>query len=87
MQTTGMGLILEGGFNSLYKTIRDFPGGSAVKNLSANAGDAVFIPGLESFPGGGNGNLLQCSCLGNTMDRGTSQAIVHEVAKESDMTE
>ena len=43
MQTTGMGLILEGGFNSLYKTIRDFPGGSAVKNLSANAGDAVFL--------------------------------------------
>ena len=62
MQTTGMGLILEGGFNSLYKTIWDFPGGSAVKNLPANAGDAIFIPGLESFPGGGNGSLLQCSC-------------------------
>ena len=86
MQTTGMGLILEGGFNSLYKTIRDFPGGSAVKNLSANAGDAVFIPGLESFPGGGNGNLLQCSCLGNPVERGPWRAAVPGVAKESDTT-
>ena len=56
MQTTGMGLILEGGFNSLYKIMRDFPGGSAVKNLPANAGDAAFIPGLGGFPGGENSN-------------------------------
>ena len=64
-----------------------FPGDSVVKNLSANAGDAGLIPGSRRSSGEGNGNLLQCSCLGNTMDRGTSQAIVHEVAKESDMTE
>ena len=86
MQTTGMGLILEGGFNSLYKTIWDFPGGLAVKNLPANAGDAIFIPGLESFPGGGNGSLLQCSCLENPRDEGAWGAAVYGVP-QSDMTE
>ena len=42
-----------------------------VKNLPANAGDtinAVSIHGLERFPGVGNGNLLQCSSLENSMD-------------------
>ena len=38
------------------------------------------------FPGGGNGNPLQYSCLENHLDRGAWQALVHEVA-ESDMTE
>ena len=33
-----------------------FPGGSAVKNLPANAGDVGSIPGLGRSPGGGNGN-------------------------------
>ena len=31
-----------------------FPGGSAVKNLPANVGDAGLIPGLERAPGEGN---------------------------------
>ena len=31
--------------------------------------------------GEGNGNPLQYSCLGNSMDRGVWQAIVHGVAK------
>ena len=31
-----------------------FPGGSAVKNLPANAGDAGLIPGLGRSPGEGN---------------------------------
>ena len=30
----------------------------------------VLIPGLVRSPGVGNGNLLQCSCLENPMDRG-----------------
>ena len=46
-----------------------FPGGLVVKNLSANAGDAGLNPELGRSPGGGNGNPLQYSCLGNPMDR------------------
>ena len=49
-----------------------------VKNLPANAGDARevgLIPGLGRFPGIGNGNPLQYSCLGNPMDRGAWRAI------------
>ena len=57
-----------------------------VKNLLANTGDAGSIPGLGRAPGEENGNLLQYSCLGKPMDRGTWQATVHGVAKESDMT-
>ena len=44
--------------------------GSVVKNLPANAGDAGLILGLGRSPGGGNGNPLQYSRLGNPMDRG-----------------
>ena len=39
------------------------------------------IPGLGRSPGEGNGNLLQYSCLENSMDRGAWWVIVHEVAK------
>ena len=38
-------------------------------------------------PGEGNGNLLQYSCLKNSIDRGAWWAIVHGFTKESDMTE
>ena len=58
-----------------------FPGGSVVKNLPANAGDVGLILGLGRTSGEGNGNLLQYSCLGNPIDRGTWQAIVHGVTK------
>ena len=34
----------------------DFPGGSVVKNLPANAGDVSSTPRLGRFPGEGNGN-------------------------------
>ena len=55
-----------------------------VKNLSANAGDirdAGSIPGSGRSPGVGNGNLLQYSCLKNSMDRGAWWATVRRVAK------
>ena len=48
-----------------------FPGGSAVKNPPANAGDVIdmgLIHGSPRPPGEGNGNLLQYSCLENPMD-------------------
>ena len=62
-----------------------FPGGSVVKNLPVNARD--LIPGPGRSPGEGNGNPPQYSCLENLMDRGTWQATVHGVSKESDMIE
>ena len=46
-----------------------------------------LIPRRGRSPGGGNGNLLQYSCLGNPMERGAWQATLHGVAKELDMTD
>ena len=55
-----------------------------VKNPPAKAGDmrdAGSIPASGRFPGEGNGNLLQYSCLGNPMDRGAQWATGHRVAR------
>ena len=45
-----------------------FPGGSVVKNLSANTGDVGLILGVGISPGEGNGNSPQYSCLENPLD-------------------
>jgi len=58
-----------------------FLGGAVLKNPPTNAGDTGLIPGLGRPPGGGNGNLLQYSYLGNPMHRGTWWAIVRGVTK------
>ena len=69
-----------------------------VKNPPANTRDAGSIPGFRRSPGVGNGNLLQCSSLENSMDRGAWWMIVHGAAeslagyspwshRESDTTE
>ena len=58
-----------------------FPGGSVVKNMPANAGDVGSISGSGRFPGKGNGNPLQYSCLGNPKNRGAWQATVDGVTK------
>ena len=58
-----------------------FLGGSYSKESAYNMGDMGLIPGSGRFPGEGNGNPLQYSCLGNPMDRGAWQATIHEVAK------
>ena len=71
-------------FSAHYVLGRGFPGGSVVKNLPANAGDsgdAGSIPQLGRSPEGGDGNLLQYSCLENSMDRGAWWATVHGVSK------
>jgi len=58
---------------------KGFPGGSAGKESTCNAGDMGLIPGsgrsLEE------GMALQYSCLENSMDRGGWQAAVHRVAQ------
>jgi len=41
-----------------------------VNHLSINVGDLGSIPGSGRFPGEGNGNPLQYSCLENSMDGG-----------------
>ena len=48
----------------------DFPGGSDGKASVYNVGDLGSIPGSGRFPGEGNGNPLQYSCLENPMDGG-----------------
>ena len=63
-----------------------------VKNLPANAGNSGLIPGSERFPGKGNGNPFECSCLGNPMDRRAglqsmgTQRIRHDLAIKQQQT-
>ena len=55
-----------------------------VKKQPTSAGDIReedSTPGLGRSPGGGHGNPLQYSCLGNPMDRGAWRATAHSVAK------
>ena len=61
-----------------------FSCGALVKNPPANAGDerdTGSIPGSGRLSGVGNGNLLQYSCLRNSMHRLTWWAPVPEVLK------
>ena len=62
-----------------------FPAGARVKEPACQCRrhkrDAGLIPGSGRSPAGGNGNCLQCSCLGNPMDRGAWPAAVHRVAR------
>ena len=57
-----------------------------VENLPANVEVMGLIFVLERSSGEGNENPLQYSCLGNSKERGAWHAIIHAVAKESDMT-
>ena len=70
-----------------------FPGGTNVEEAAYQCRldiidiiHAGSIPGSGRPPGEGNGSLLQCSCLENSMDRGGWRATFHRVA-ESDTTE
>ena len=58
-----------------------FPHSSVGKESACNAGDLGLIPGLGRFPGEGNGNPLQYSCLENPRDGETWQTTVHGVAR------
>ena len=57
-------------FNPHFNSIGVFPGDSVVKNPRAKAGDMGSISGSGRFPGEGNSNPFQYSCLGNPMNRG-----------------
>ena len=63
--------------------LRGFPGGLAVKNLPANAGDPGSVSGSVRSPGERNGNTLQYPCLERIpwTEEGAWRATVHEVAE------
>ena len=60
----------------------DVPVSADGKESACNAGDWDLIPGWGRFPGRGNGNQLQYSCLENPMHRGPwqvgSQRVGHD---------
>ena len=59
-------------------SMQGFSEGSAAWN-AGDTGDSGSIPGSGRFPGGGQGNPLQCSCLENPRDRGAWWAGVYGV--------
>ena len=69
-----------------HSSILGFLSDSDGKESTLNAGDLGSIPGSGRSLGGGYGNMLQYSCLENSMDRGAWRASVHGITK-SDMTE
>ena len=64
-----------GVFKPFYSKL-GFPGGSAVRNPAAKAGDTDSIPRLGRSPGEGNDNTLQSSLLENPTNRGPWWATV-----------
>ena len=71
-------------FNIRLRLTPGFPGGRVIKNLPANAGDARdsgLMPGSGRYPEAEICNPLQYPCLENPMDRETSQAAVHGIAR------
>ena len=58
-----------------------FPDSSVGKESACNAGDPGLTPGLGRFPGEGNGNPFQYSCLENSRDRGAWWATAHGITK------
>ena len=59
----------------------EYMGLPRLEEFACSVGDVCLIPGLERASGGGNGNPLKYSCLGNSMDRGIWHAAAHGVAK------
>ena len=58
-----------------------FLGGSDGEESASNSRDLGSIPASGRFPGEGNGNPFEYSCLENSMDRGAWRATVHGVTK------
>ena len=69
-----------------HRVVWGFPGGARGKEpfclcSRCKRQDMGLIPGLGRSPQVGNGNLFQCSCLENSMDRGAWRVTVHWAAK------
>ena len=81
-----MALIIFG--KSLHTSIHSsFPGGSEGKASACNEGDPGLIPGSGRYPGGGNGNPFQYSCLENPIGREAWCRLQSMGHKELDTTE
>ena len=63
--------VCHGGWTNLqsHQKCTRLPRWLSDKEYIGQAGDTSWIPGSGRSPGGGNGNPLQDSCLGNPMDR------------------
>ena len=61
--------------------MKGFPGGLVHKESACNARQLGLIPVSGRFPGEGNDNPLQYSCLENSMDRRCWQATIHGIAR------
>ena len=78
------------GVSYLYSahSVSGFPGGSDGKKSACNAGDPGSVPESRRSPGEGNGKPLQYSCLKNSEDTGSWQALIRGVAgSQIDTTE
>ena len=58
-----------------------FSEGSDGKESASNAGGLGSILGSGTSLGEGDGYLLQCTCLENSMNRGAWWPTVHRIAK------
>ena len=74
-------------FQEMVSGLGRLPDGSAGKESAYNAGDLGSIPGSGRCPGGGNGNPLQYSCLGNSINGGAWWSTVHGITKELGTTQ
>ena len=72
--------------NEIRRYKQGFPGSSTGKESACYARDLSLIPGSVRSPEEGNGNSLQCSCLGRPRDRADWWATVHGVTKNLDTT-
>ena len=65
----------------LSHLLMGFPGDSDAKESPCPAGHWGSVPVLGRYPGEGNGNPLEYSCLRSPMDRRAWRATVHGVTK------
>ena len=73
-------------FIRCFTNIKDFPGGSDVKESAYNAGDLGSVPGLGRSSRKEHGNPIQYSCLENPHGQRSLESYSPRSHKESDMT-